>query len=362
MISTVKDVIVNRIQRRFNLPSKPDYVSVSVTWECNSRCSTCGIWNAPHSNKEMTLEDYERLLTDPLLSRLKVWEMTGGEPMLYKDIFGVTELAFKHVPHAEVRIGTNCIAANRLMQLITAFKKKPLYLSLSIDGVGEKHDEIRGVKGNFNQVIRVIDHIRDLQGHGSSISFGASVCVSKLNVKHVPVLVRWLERNKIPFQLTPVIFPPYARIEYAREKKEDLDFISNTERNEAIGIFSRYEKSTYRIFCLYWAKMQYPIPACYALRKYCHVRPNGDVEVCMWKPIIVGNLTKNTLSEIWNGNVANKVRRLIKNCTECAYVHPNLCDALNNYHFHGTFVKRRIRNIFVATENELFKQRRRNES
>jgi len=166
-----KEIMRNRIQRKLNLKSKPEFLSLALTWKCQSRCSTCGIWDAPHSDEEMSLEDYKRLLRDPLLSELKVWEMTGGEPMLYKDIFGLTKLAFKYIPHAEIRIGTNCIAVNHTIKLLDTFKDKPLYLSVSIDGIGEIHDKIRGVKGNFANVMKVINHIRKLQKEGSPIKF-----------------------------------------------------------------------------------------------------------------------------------------------------------------------------------------------
>ena len=342
----LKDILIWRLQRKLRLHSKPDYLSIALTWKCNSRCSTCGIWNAPHSNREMTLEDYERLLRDPLLSNLKVWEMTGGEPTLYKDIRELTHLAFELLPKkTQVRIGTNCIAVNQLIDLIDEFKDKPLFLALSIDGISQKHDEIRGVKGNFHKVVKVIRHIRRLQRQGSPIQFGASVCVSKLNIDHVPKLTNWLERNHIPFQLTPVIFPPYARIEYAREERDNLDFISPTERAKAIELFSRYHKLTYELFRLYWAKKKYPIPACYALQKYIHITPDGDCEVCMWRPVVVGNLTKNTFSEIWKGKKTAERREKIRDCTICAHVHPNLCDALDNYHFHGTLVSRYLINV-----------------
>ncbi len=352
MINLSKPLMIyrNRIKRQLDLPSFPKFVSVATTWRCNSRCSTCGIWQAPlpkEDSDEMTLEEYKRVLADPILRDIQVWEMTGGEPMLYDDIFGLTELAYEMLPKkTKIRLGTNGIAHHRTMDLAKTFQDKPLYFSLSIDGIGEIHDEIRGIKGNFKKILELIDFFRSLQDLGSPMGFGASVCVSKLNVDHIPELTAWLKQNNINFQLTPVIFPDYGKTEYARRQRAELDFVTPMEKAKAIDLFSRYEKATYESFCSYWAGLNYPIAPCYALREYTHLRPNGDVEVCMWKPVVVGNLKEQSLSGIWGGEIAEEHRRFIRGCTECARVHPNLCDALNNVYFHGILTTRSIKRRF----------------
>ena len=327
----------NRTRHLLDSPSTPKFVSVATTWRCNSRCSTCGIWRAPLPRDELSVEQYEAVLKDPALRDITVWEMTGGEPMLYDGIFELTGKAFDALPgSARIRIGTNGILDERIMELAGEFRDKPLYFSLSIDGVGEVHDEIRGVQGNFEKIEGLIHFFRSLQDRGSPVDFGASVCVSKLNIDHIPTLTAWLTERHIPFQLTPVIFPDYGKTEHARRQREELDFVTPAERAQAVDLFSRYDKLTYEVFCRYWSGLSYPIAPCYALREYVHLRPNGDVEVCMWRPLIVGNLREQTLSEIWNGERAEKLRSLIRDCQACARVHPNLCDALNNLHFHGT--------------------------
>ena len=327
----------NRARRLLDIPSTPKFVSVATTWRCNSRCSTCGIWRAPLPRDELTVEEYEAVLRDPALRDITVWEMTGGEPMLYDSIFELTGKAFEVLPERTgVRIGTNGLLDKKIMELAGEFRDEPLYFSLSIDGVGETHDEIRGVPGNFEKIENLIHFFRSLQDSGSPIAFGASVCVSKLNIDHIPTLTAWLTERRIPFQLTPVIFPDYGKTEHARRQRAELDFETPAERARAVDLFSRYDRLTYEVFCRYWSGLSYPVAPCYALREYVHLRPNGDVEVCMWRPLVVGNLREQTLSEIWNGERAEKLRGLIRDCQACANIHPNLCDALNNLHFHGT--------------------------
>jgi MoaA/NifB/PqqE/SkfB family radical SAM enzyme len=331
-----------RVGRSLNLQSYPKFISASVTWRCDSRCSTCGIWRAPLDKIDETPVDVymDNVLRDPITKQLQTFEMTGGEPMLYDGIFALTEMAFKYLPKkAQVRIGTNCIKKDRLNEYIFVNQKNPLYLSLSIDGIWEMHDEIRGVEGNFEAVMEVIDFIRFLQDEKDSpVSFGASVTVSRLNLEYIPTLTEWLKSKNVPYQLTPVIFPEYAQNEHARRSKEELDFVSDADRARIIEVFSEQDRLTYPIFCKYWAGEEYPIPPCYAMREYIHLRPNGTAESCMWLHHDIGNIRENTLSEIWESQRAKELRTIVRDCTACNRAHPNLCDSLNNYHFHGTLL------------------------
>lgn len=330
-------VAQNRLKRYFGFYSAPDYCSVAVTWRCPSRCATCGIWRAPLPEDELELRDYKRILSDRYIQGTKGWEMTGGEPLMRDDIFNLTALAFKQLPHAEIRIGTNCLLDKKLMELATTFKHEPLYLSLSIDGVDEIHDKIRGVNGNFKKVMNVIHHLKTLQKEGSPIQFGASVCVSMLNLNHIPDLTKFLESLEIPYQLTPVVFPPYACVEYAREKRESIDFLTENTKNQAADLFSQYSKETYPLFVRFWRGQPYYKPRCYALLRQAQIRPNGDVVVCMLKPTVVGNLKEKSFSEIWTNGRVTELRTQIYSCRECSYVHPNICDALINYQFDGYY-------------------------
>jgi radical SAM protein with 4Fe4S-binding SPASM domain len=291
---------------------------------------------------EIPLETYvQNVLKDDMIKDLWTFEMTGGEPMLYSNIFELTEQAFQLLPSStQIRIGTNGIALHKTLEYIDTFKNRPLFFALSIDGIGSAHDRIRGVDGNFESVSTIISRIQELRDGGSPMSFGASVCVSKLNINHLTELTNYLAGNSIPFQLTPVIFPEYAQSDFAREQIDALDFRTPEEKEEVASVFDKYNKETYRIFSEFWRGQDYPCPPCYALREFAHLRPDGDVQSCMWLHKSLGNINDNTLSEIWKGVKADSLRQELYTCTACNRVHPNLCDSLNNYQFHGTLYTR----------------------
>ncbi len=65
------------------------------------------------------------------------------------------------------------------------------------------------------------------------------------------------------------------------------------------------------------------IGGCGAGRIYCAVQPNGAVTPCVFMPIVVGDLTKQTLNEIWRSSPVLRALRdrekLKGECGKCQY-------------------------------------------
>ena len=68
------------------------------------------------------------------------------------------------------------------------------------------------------------------------------------------------------------------------------------------------------------------IGGCGAGRLYTALEPNGDVKPCVFIPIVVGNLRKQSLKEIWlNSPILKKIRERenFESCKSCPY--RNVC-------------------------------------
>jgi Fe-coproporphyrin III synthase len=82
----------------------------AVTYRCNSRCSTCGIWAMEdRSGDELTTGEVRRFFVGEkeFLSGVKTIQLTGGEPYLRGDIVEVAEALWRGIPGAFVWIATN---------------------------------------------------------------------------------------------------------------------------------------------------------------------------------------------------------------------------------------------------------------
>ena len=131
---------------------------IAITYQCNSRCRMCNIWreNLPGSLKA---EDYSKIPTG--LSNINI---TGGEPFLRTDLEQILFTIHKINPKARVVISTNGFATGLIIEQVEKIKKfiPRLGIAISLDGIGTKHDEIRGVEGGFNKVMATVNGLKKI--------------------------------------------------------------------------------------------------------------------------------------------------------------------------------------------------------
>jgi MoaA/NifB/PqqE/SkfB family radical SAM enzyme len=132
----------------------PAGVVYEATMRCNLKCEFCYVGDLLNIEgewrEELPLATLKRAFPDQ--SGLQV-SLTGGEIFMRKDILGVME-AFKDKGYVCGYLTTNgtIISDERAAALAdlaaTGFLK---HISVSIDGPGEMHDTARGVKGTFER-------------------------------------------------------------------------------------------------------------------------------------------------------------------------------------------------------------------
>lgn len=64
---------------------------------------------------------------------------------------------------------------------------------------------------------------------------------------------------------------------------------------------------------------------CYGLYNLCHIKANGDINLCKWgvdDEFVIGNILKDNIKDIWFSKKANKIREMstnyqIETCNRC---------------------------------------------
>lgn len=128
-----------------SITKAPKLVNLEVTKKCNARCDFCDYWQTQHEER---LDDYSDLIKkiNPL-----VVMVTGGEPMLRKDIVDI----IKQIKSASYFTYTGIITKGDLLNLE---KAKSLYdagidqIAISLDFLGDRHSDNRGVNGLWDHV------------------------------------------------------------------------------------------------------------------------------------------------------------------------------------------------------------------
>ncbi|MDQ8188856.1 polysaccharide pyruvyl transferase family protein [Roseibacillus persicicus] len=182
---------------------KPRVVQFPINDICNSRCQMCDIWQRKKS-KEISPEELRRVVRDPLFSEVHAVGINGGEPTLRKDIGELVQVLVDELPSLKgIALITNAYSEKRVISGIDAIGKacrsrdgKPVKVDVmvSIDGVGEVHDRVRGREGNFAFAERVIDYAL-ASSDVDSVRIGCTVI--RENVFNVEKLLEWAESKGV---------------------------------------------------------------------------------------------------------------------------------------------------------------------
>ncbi len=140
---------------------------LAVTGRCNSHCLMCDIWKTQDS-AELPAVEYGKLP-----SRLRDINISGGEPFLRPDLAEVIRVVAATCPKARIVISTNGLATNLITEKFKEILliKPDIGAAISIDGIGERHDEIRGVPGGFDKALATVRALKGLGMNNLRLAF-----------------------------------------------------------------------------------------------------------------------------------------------------------------------------------------------
>lgn len=182
--------VIPAIRKAFKKKDQIYYVMVEVTTACNLRCMMCNIWKK--QAKFMDVNLFKKIFEVGSIEHVNI---TGGEPTLHPNIFEILEIALAN--NREVLLNSNGFNYSRTVEVVEHAGRlggSKFIILLSIDGMEEVHDNIRGVKGSFSNVIKALEQV-----YGLSKIFHFSVWVNSMlfdwNVDSVIELHKYLRDN-----------------------------------------------------------------------------------------------------------------------------------------------------------------------
>lgn len=323
-ISLFAKIIGYKLFRRFGFPHMmPINLTVSVTYRCNSKCKTCNIWKK--TADELNLGEYEKIFKS--IGNAPFWvTISGGEPFLRKDIVEICESLYRNCKPKIINIPSNGILSDliidRTKQICEIATKSKIIINLSMDDIGPRHDEIRGVGENYDKASRTY---RGLKGLGyKNLTIGIGTVISKFNVAGFAEIYRELIKLNPDSYVTEIA---EERVELdtvgadiapaVEDHSKAIDFligeINSRKFKDISKITQAFRIEYYRLVKKILNKKRQAIP-CYAGFASCQIAPNGEMWACCINAAIVGNLrdANYDFRKIWFGKQANEVRQHIK--------------------------------------------------
>ncbi len=129
-----------------------EHVIWHVTNRCNLACVHCGVWGGEKQYADLSLEDFARNIPNMIRLGVKYVTLTGGEPLLRKDIGDI--LAVLKLSGFKVAMVTNGHYLERFADKLTPY---PLdSISISIDGGASFHNAIRLSETSYAETLSAL--------------------------------------------------------------------------------------------------------------------------------------------------------------------------------------------------------------
>ena len=187
---------------------KISYIRISVTDRCDFRCTYCMPEKMQFLPKKdlLTLEELERLGNVFIDLGVKKLRITGGEPLVRKDIMNLFKGIGKRIGNGleELTLTTNGSQLENYADEL--FEIGARRINISLDTLDKNKFKLITRIGNFNKVIRGINAAKDA---GLKIKINA-VALKGINDNEILNLVNWCGENK--FGLTFIEVMPMGEI------------------------------------------------------------------------------------------------------------------------------------------------------
>ncbi|MGM0395831.1 MAG: putative heme d1 biosynthesis radical SAM protein NirJ1 [Bacillota bacterium] len=166
-----------------------------VVWNCTNTCNlACRHCYANSENKsfkeELTTEEAKEFIDDLSEYKVPVLLISGGEPLLRKDIFEIIKYAKSK--NIRITISTNGTVIDK--EVAAKIKENQVsYVGISIDGIGERHDSFRGMKGSFDLAMAGIRNCLEI---GQKV--GLRFTINRHNYDQLEDIFELIKKEKIP--------------------------------------------------------------------------------------------------------------------------------------------------------------------
>lgn len=251
----------------------PLAVHVEVIGACNLTCSHCFAGELPRNHDPLSLVEIDRLFAE--LASIGSFRLgvTGGEPLLRKDLFDILDAATGHGLHPCVTTNALLIDKHAAREL---GRRELVWLNVSLEGArAETNDTIRGA-GVFDRVLEKLELL------GKHARFTLAFTLTRNNVDEVEAcvaLARSVGAHTAVFRPLypvgtavnfPALMPTFDRYVEALARVERADADGDVF---AIDPFSPSAREDLR-------GVVTPGPSCGAATTVASVSVQGDVNPC----------------------------------------------------------------------------------
>jgi len=307
----------------------PYHVVWEITTRCNLNCIHCYASSVDSTQQELTTAEGKRLLDQiAAADKFRMIVITGGEPLLRKDIFEIVEYVGKLGFHIIFSTNGTLLTPGMAKDLA---KLGVANFSISLDGfTSQCHETIRRKAGCFDKAIEGIKAAAQTDAC-LQINFTAM----QQNLAELPGIIDLSESLNTDIIMVFQAIPP-------RRERGALELTAEQQMG-LMRTLAEKQKSTRSLIipvCCpeYWPMLienkkgsrggkalNKAFAGCGAGNGFGYVRFDGDVWPCNFIPVSAGNVRDKSFTEIWEGSpllqsYRHQPRPIKGVCGDCNYL------------------------------------------
>lgn len=308
------------------LSQYPTTIQLPITYKCNFDCVMCGMRSLIH-NTDFTAEQLGQILNDKLYSKVVSVGINGGEPFLKADLVSCIEMIIKKIPTLKsFSIISNGYFTERICEQLEKIKRicsensVKVHFMLSVDGIEDMQDHMRGTKGAWENVNKTLDYLtNNADKYYDSLKI---VCtITKYNVFRIYEVESWAKENclAISYNIATI------NVRIANENRvNDFSIFADVEAKMFAAEFfykKFYETKSEKYFAIYLYIIngqRYAECDC-KHNRWVTLTPDGQLGYCATHSKNLGSALNNSSYELFNGNISY-LREIKKEyCANCSH-------------------------------------------
>ncbi|MBI5207814.1 MAG: GeoRSP system radical SAM/SPASM protein [Candidatus Firestonebacteria bacterium] len=295
----------------------PLFINWSLSTKCNFQCQHC--YSRFEKCEELSKEDNKKIIN--ILAEIKIpfINFGGGEPLLIPELFEITLYAYNKGLHVSMS-SNGYLLDNKMAQKIkeAGFSK----VEISLDShIQEIHDNFRNKKGSFNRVKRAVAALKN-----AGVTVDISTVICKINNQNFHKIVDFARElgvrkislhnfkcsglgfcNRTELDLTPLEWKEFYE-QAVKIKKISKDIIISLD-DPIISSLSEHPE--------FKEKTEAIVKGSICGKLSLAIKSNGDITPCGFLPLVIGNMLKDDILEVWQKSPVLEAMRNKKPKDKC---------------------------------------------
>jgi radical SAM protein with 4Fe4S-binding SPASM domain len=291
----------------------PTDAIIALTYRCDARCEMCNIWQLK-PQEFLSVEDYAKVP-----STLKDINVSGGEAFMRDDVVDIVKVIHQKCESPRIVVSTNGFRTDHIVASMEELRKTipDIGIGVSLDGIGETHNRIRGIKNAWERATATLRQLRERDFTNVRIGFTAM----NENVHEMKQVYDYACKIGVEFttavaQNSEIYFSTQVNQDVADEQLYDA--LGYVMKGELMSYHpKRWMRAYFESGTLLFNKEKKRMLKCRAGIEFFYLAPEGIVYPCLTIPSPMGDLRSSDFETVWESEQADTVRHEIDGCEEC---------------------------------------------